>query len=56
MIFICFLISFIASTVGAICGVGGGVIIKPVLDLFGVASVSTVSFLSGCTVLSMTCY
>lgn len=56
MSFICFLISFMASTIGAICGVGGGVIIKPVLDLFGVASVSTVSFLSGCTVLSMTCY
>lgn len=56
MLVVCLLISFLASTVGAICGVGGGVIIKPVLDLFGVASVSTVSFLSGCTVLSMTCY
>ncbi len=56
MVVICFIVSFLASTIGAICGVGGGVIIKPVLDLFGVASVSTVSFLSGCTVLSMTCY
>ncbi len=41
---------------GAICGIGGGVIIKPTLDAFGVLSVSTISFLSGCTVLAMTCY
>ena len=29
---------------------------KPALDLFGWASVSTISFLSGCTVLAMSCY
>ncbi len=51
-----FVISFFASVIGAICGIGGGVIIKPVLDMFGLASVSTISFLSGCTVLSMSCY
>ena len=50
------IVSFCASVVGAICGIGGGVIIKPVLDLAGAASVSTISFLSGCTVLSMSCY
>ena len=50
------LVSFGASVVGAICGIGGGVIIKPVLDMAGVASVATISFLSGCTVLSMSCY
>lgn len=49
------LISFSASIIGAICGIGGGVIIKPVLDMFGLAGVSTISFLSGCTVLSMSC-
>ncbi len=49
-------VSFLASVVGAICGIGGGVIIKPVLDMFGLASVNTISFLSGCTVLSMSCY
>lgn len=49
-------VSFLASVAGAICGIGGGVIIKPVLDLCGLASVSTISFLSGCTVLSMSCY
>lgn len=51
-----FAVSFLASIAGAICGIGGGVIIKPVLDLFGWDSVSTISFLSGCTVLSMSCY
>ena len=50
------IVSFFASVIGAICGIGGGVIIKPVLDLCGLASVSTISFLSGCTVLSMSCY
>lgn len=53
---ICFLVCFLASVIGAICGIGGGVIIKPVLDAAGVASVAAVSFLSGCTVLSMTSY
>lgn len=50
------LVSFLASVAGAICGIGGGVIIKPTLDLFGWLSVSAISFLSGCTVLSMSCY
>ena len=48
-----FVVSFCSSLVGAICGIGGGVIIKPVLDAVGVMSVSAVSFLSGCIVLSM---
>jgi len=54
MIFI--LVSFFASVIGCICGIGGGVIIKPVLDAFGLYSVSTISFMSGCIVLSMTTY
>lgn len=49
-------VSFGASIVGAICGIGGGVLMKPLLDTFGVLSVATISFLSGCTVLSMSCY
>lgn len=48
-----FLISFVASVVGAICGIGGGVIIKPLTDSLGIFSVATISFLSGCTVLAM---
>ena len=49
-------VSFLASVAGAICGIGGGVLIKPILDAFGVLSVASISFLSGCTVLSMSCY
>lgn len=51
-----FLVSLLASIVGAICGIGGGVIIKPVLDLLHLETVAAISFLSGCTVLSMSCY
>lgn len=53
---IVFLVCFLSSIAGAICGIGGGVIIKPVLDTFDMMSVAAVSFLSGCTVLSMTTY
>lgn len=47
------IICLLASSVGAIVGAGGGVIIKPVLDMLGILPVSTVSFCSGCTVLGM---
>ena len=53
---IAFLISFLACIAGAICGMGGGVIIKPVLDFIQFGSTSTISFMSGCTVLAMTTY
>ena len=53
MPFIFFLISFLASIVGVICGIGGGVIIKPVIDAVSGLAVSQINFLSGCTVLSM---
>ena len=49
-------VSFFASVVGSICGIGGGVIIKPVLDLLGIMDITTISFLSGCTVLAMSLY
>lgn len=48
-----FLICLAATTLGAISGIGGGVIIKPVMDALSGMSVSTISFLSGCTVLAM---
>ncbi len=38
---------------GAIAGLGGGVIIKPVLDLFGDFKLPTIGVLSAATVLSM---
>lgn len=50
---ILFLVCLAASGVGSIAGYGGGVIIKPVLDALHILPVSTISFLSGCTVLSM---
>lgn len=51
-----FIVSFLASIAGAICGIGGGVIIKPLLDSLGILDVATISFLSGCTVLAMSAY
>lgn len=56
MLIIVFAIAFFASTIGAICGIGGGIIIKPVMDAVAATDVATINFLSGCTVLSMTCY
>ena len=49
IVFVC----LFSSVIGAICGIGGGVIIKPVFDALGIMPVKIVSFLSGCTVLSM---
>lgn len=51
-----FVVSFLSSVVGAICGIGGGVVIKPVLDMLRMGSAATINFLSGCTVLSMSLY
>lgn len=51
-----FTISFFASVIGCICGIGGGVIIKPMLDATGMLSVSAINFLSSCTVLTMSLY
>ena len=53
MIGIFLAVSILSCTAGSICGIGGGVIIKPVLDATGIMSVSSISFLSGCTVLCM---
>ena len=48
-----FLVCLLASTVGGVCGIGGGVVIKPVLDATGIMNVSAASFLSGLTVIAM---
>lgn len=50
------LVCFGSSIIGTICGIGGGIIIKPVLDALGILDVPVLNFLSGCTVLSMTTY
>ena len=51
-----FVVSFLSTTIGVICGIGGSVIIKPVLDFFQLESVHTISFLSSWTALSMSLY
>ena len=48
-----FAVCFLASLLGPLCGIGGGVIIKPVVDALGVMSVASVSFLSSISVLTM---
>ena len=48
-----FLIAVAASGIGAISGIGGGVIMKPLLDSTGMLTVWAATFMSGCTVLSM---
>ncbi|MDC3417322.1 sulfite exporter TauE/SafE family protein [Aquibacillus salsiterrae] len=48
-----FFIGFVASTLGAMAGLGGGVIIKPVLDLFGHFDLPTIGVLSSATVFAM---
>ncbi len=53
MSFFLLLVALTTSVIGSICGIGGGVIIKPVLDAMNIMSVSAISFLSGCTVLAM---
>ncbi|MFI3176032.1 MAG: sulfite exporter TauE/SafE family protein [Eubacteriales bacterium] len=50
---ILFLVAIFASTIGAISGMGGGVIIKPVMDAVSGLGASTISFMSCCTVLTM---
>ena len=47
------IVCFLASLLGPLCGIGGGVIIKPAVDAMGVLPVATVSFLSGVSVLTM---
>ncbi|MEG3311356.1 sulfite exporter TauE/SafE family protein [Streptococcus sp. SS-4456] len=48
-----FFIIVVANMVGAVSGMGGGVIIKPLLDLIGAHSVATISFYSSVAVFTM---
>ncbi len=47
------IIIFIACTLGALVGIGGGIIIKPLLDFIGYHSVEVVGFISTCAMLAM---
>lgn len=53
MVILYFFLCFISTGMGAVSGIGGGVIIKPVMDAVSGLSVGTISFLAGCTVLAM---
>lgn len=50
---ICFLISLGASIIGAISGIGGGILVKPILDTIGFLDVESISFATSCMVLAM---
>lgn len=43
----------LATFLGAFVGLGGGVIIKPMLDLIGYDTINVVNFISSCAVFSM---
>ena len=48
-----FLLSLASSIIAAISGIGGGIIIRSVLDTTHSLSISAISFLSACTLLAM---
>ena len=58
MTLLCFIIAFSATLIGSLTGLGGGVIIKPAMDLFTGNSISLaqISILSSVTVFSMSVY
>lgn len=49
-----FLIAIFATTVGAMSGLGGGTIIKPLMDAFSGLEVATINLMSSCAVFAMT--
>lgn len=53
MVAVYFFIALFATTAGAMTGMGGGVIIKPLLDLLGDYDTATIGVLSSLTVLIM---
>ncbi len=52
-IVIYFILSLFATTVGSLTGMGGGVIIKPLMDVLGDYDVQTIGVISSITVFSM---
>ena len=44
---------WVATLLGAFVGLGGGVVIKPVLDVIGAHPLEQISFLSSCAVFAM---
>ena len=48
-----FIVIVLANTVGAVSGMGGGVIIKPIFDFIGAHDVAAISFYSATAVFTM---
>lgn len=53
MYLLCFAVAVFSCILGKLCGMGGGIIIKPVVDAMGILPVAAVNFLSTCTVVGM---
>jgi uncharacterized membrane protein YfcA len=56
LLFVYILISFAATLLGSITGLGGGIIIKPALDVVGDLPLKTIGILSAITVFTMSLY
>lgn len=56
MLFVYILISFLATLLGSLTGLGGGIIIKPSLDMVGDLPGETIGVLSAITVFSMSLF
>lgn len=54
MILLYFVIAFIATLFGSLVGLGGGVIVKPALDILNQFDAATISALSSTTIFAMT--
>ena len=52
-VFLLPLAAFSTALLGAVCGIGGGILLKPLLDACFGMDAAEASFLSGCTVLAM---
>lgn len=53
MVLIYFLVALLSTICGSMAGLGGGVIIKPVLDFLGDYNIETIGVLSACTIFSI---
>ncbi len=50
------IVIFLAMIISSIAGLGGGLIIKPILDILGYHNAENISFLATCAILSMSIY
>lgn len=50
-----FFVALIPCVLGSVAGVGGGIIIKPVLSIMGTLNVAAINFLCAFTIFSMAC-